>query len=68
MPITNYQQMKTIFDQPVVVYMKDIFSPRSLMAAINHLANKKADGTTYADMTSVEKRTWLRTWLRKHHY
>jgi hypothetical protein len=59
--------MKTIFNQPVMVNMKDLFSPRNLMAAINHLADNKAAGTTYADMIVAERRTWLRTWLRKHH-
>jgi hypothetical protein len=67
MLITNYQQMKTIFDQP---YMRaeDLFSPRNLMATINCLANNKADGTNYVDMTGPERRTWLRTWVHKHHY
>jgi hypothetical protein len=67
MPITNYQQMKTIFDRLVVVNMNDLFSPCNLMAAINHLADNKADGNTYADMTAANERTRLRIWLRMHH-
>jgi hypothetical protein len=59
--------MKTIFDQPAIVNMKNFFSLCNLMAAINHLADNKADGTTYADMAAAQRRTWLRTWLRKHH-
>jgi hypothetical protein len=57
MPITNKQQMKTIFDQLVVVNMKDLFSSCNLMAAINHLADNKADGTNYADMIAADMRT-----------
>jgi hypothetical protein len=66
-PIINYHQMKLIFDRPVVVNMKNLFSPSNLMAAIDHLVDNKADGTTYARMTPTDRRTWLRTWLRKHH-
>jgi hypothetical protein len=44
-PITNYQQMKIIFDQAIVQNIKGLFSPRNLMVAINHLADNKADGT-----------------------
>jgi hypothetical protein len=53
-PITNYQQMKTIFDQP---YMRaeDFFSPRNLMVAINYLADNKVNSTNYADMTGSEE-------------
>jgi hypothetical protein len=57
MPITNYEQMKTIFDRPVVVNMKDLFSPCNLIATINHLADNKADGTTYAHMTTSDRTT-----------
>jgi hypothetical protein len=49
--------MKTIFNQPVVVNIKDLFSPCNLMAAINHLADNKATGTTYANMIVAERRT-----------
>jgi hypothetical protein len=42
-PITNYQQRKTIFDQPYVC-AEDLFSPRELMAGINYLADSKLDG------------------------
>jgi hypothetical protein len=44
MPITNYQLMKTIFDQPRVL-AEDLFSPCNLMASINYLADNEADGT-----------------------
>jgi hypothetical protein len=37
------------------------------MAEIDHLADNKADGTTYAHMRPADRRIWLRTWLRKHH-
>jgi hypothetical protein len=67
MPIINYRQMKTIFDRPVMVNIKNLFSPANLMVAIDHLADNKADGTTYVGMTLADMRTWLRTWLRKHH-
>jgi hypothetical protein len=60
-PITNYQQIKAIFDRPVVVNIKNLFYPCNLMAAINHLGDNKADGTTYADMTPADRKTWLRT-------
>jgi hypothetical protein len=55
--------MKTIFDQPYV-RAEDLFSSRNLMAAINYLADNKADATNYVDMTGTERRTWL----HKHHY
>jgi hypothetical protein len=32
----------------LVLNIKDLFSPCNLMAMINHLADNKADGTTYA--------------------
>jgi hypothetical protein len=47
--------------------MKDLFSPCNLIATINHLADNKANGTTYAHMIASDRRTWLRAWLRKHH-
>jgi hypothetical protein len=47
--------------------MKNLLSPSNLMAAIDHLGDNKANGTTYAGMTPIDRRTWLRTWLRKHH-
>jgi hypothetical protein len=50
MPITNYQLMKTIFDQPRVL-AEDLFSPCNLMAVINYLTDNKDDGTDYAAMT-----------------
>jgi hypothetical protein len=67
MPIINYHQMKTIFDQLVVVNIKNLFFPSNLMAAINHPGDNKADGTTFVDMTPADMMTWLRTWLCKHH-
>jgi hypothetical protein len=57
MSIANYQRMKTIFDRPVVVNIKDLLSSCNLMAAINHLVDNKADGTTYADRTAEDRRT-----------
>jgi hypothetical protein len=32
--------------------MKNLFSPSNLMAAIDHLMDNKADGTTYARMNT----------------
>jgi hypothetical protein len=64
-PIINYRQMKLIFDRLVEVNCKKVYSPSNLMAAINHLADNKADSTTFARMR--DRRIWLRTWLRKHH-
>jgi hypothetical protein len=58
--------MKTIFDQPFR-HGEQLFSPCNLMAAINYLADNKADGTNFDDMIGAERRTWLRTWLCKHH-
>jgi hypothetical protein len=62
-PIVNYRQMKRIFDQPPLMNWK-VYSTSNLIAAINHLADNKADGTTFARMTPADR---LRTWLRKHH-
>jgi hypothetical protein len=66
-PIINYRQMKRIFDRPAVVNWKKVYSTSNLIAAIDHLADNKADGTTFARMTPADRRIWLRTWLRKHH-
>jgi hypothetical protein len=56
-PIINYRQMKTMSDRPVKVNMKNLFSPSNLMGAIDHLADNKADGTTYARITPAGRRT-----------
>jgi hypothetical protein len=66
-PIINYRQMKLIFDRLVEVNWKKVYSPSNLMAAIDHLADNKVDGTTFARMRPPDRRIWLRTWLRKHH-
>jgi hypothetical protein len=66
-PIVNYRQMKCIFDQPPLVNWKKVYSTSNLIAAIDHLADNKADGTTFARMTPADRKIWLRTWLRKHH-
>jgi hypothetical protein len=63
-PIINYRQMKLIFDRPAVVNWKKVYSTSNLIAAIDHLADNKADSTTFARMTPADR---LRTWLRKHH-
>jgi hypothetical protein len=65
--IINYRQMKLILDRPAEVNWKNVYCLSNLMAAIDHLADNKTDGTTYARMTPVDRRTWLRTWLREHH-
>jgi hypothetical protein len=44
-----------------------VYYTSNLIAAIDHLVNNKADGTTVARMTPTDKKIWLRTWLRKHH-
>jgi hypothetical protein len=54
MPIINYRKMKTIFDRPVMVNIKNLLSPSNLMEVIDHLANNKADGTTYAGMAPTD--------------
>jgi hypothetical protein len=50
-PIINYRQMKLIFDHPAVVNWKKAYCTSKLIAAIDHLADNKADGTTFARMT-----------------
>jgi hypothetical protein len=57
MPIINFRKMKTIFDRPIVVNIKNLLSPSNLMEAIDHLANNKADGTTYAGMAPTNMRS-----------
>jgi hypothetical protein len=66
-PIINYRQMKHIFDQPALVNWKKVYSTSNLIAAIDHLADKKADGTIFNRMTPADMKIWLRTWLHKHH-
>jgi hypothetical protein len=66
-PILNYRQMTRIFDQPPLVNWKKVYSTFNLIAAIDHLADNKADGTTFARMTPADRKIWLRMWLRKHH-
>jgi hypothetical protein len=66
-PIINFRQMKCIFDRPAVVNWKKVYSTSNLIAVIDHLADNKADGTTFARMTPANRKIWLRTWLRKHH-
>jgi hypothetical protein len=66
-PIVNYRQMKCIFDQPPLMNWKKVYSTSNLIAAIDHLVDNKADGTTFARMTSADRKIWLRTWLRNHH-
>jgi hypothetical protein len=65
--IINYRQMKHIFDQPALVNWKKVYSTSNLIAAIDHLADNKADGTTFARMTPADRKIWFRTWLRKYH-
>jgi hypothetical protein len=62
-PNINYRQMKHIFDQPAHVNWKKVYSTSNLIAAIDYLADNKADGTTFARMTPTDKKIWLRTWL-----
>jgi hypothetical protein len=45
-PIINYRQMKLIFDHPAVVNWKKAYSTSKVIAAIDHLADNKADSTT----------------------
>jgi hypothetical protein len=59
--------MKRIFDQPRLVNWKKVYSTSNMIAAIDHLADNKADGTTFARMTPADMKIWLRIWLRKHH-
>jgi hypothetical protein len=66
-PISNYRQMKLIFNRLAEVSWKKVYCPYNLMAAIDHLADNKAYGTTYARMRSKGRRILLRMWLRKHH-
>jgi hypothetical protein len=66
-PIINYCQMKLIFDRPAVVNWKKVYSTSNLIPMIDHLADIKADGTTFARMTPANRKIWLRTWLCKHH-
>jgi hypothetical protein len=65
--IINYCQMKLIFDRLAVVNWKKVYSTSNLIAVIDHLADIKADSTTFARMTSANTKIWLRTWLCKHH-
>jgi hypothetical protein len=46
---------------------KKVYSTSNLIAVIDHLADNKADGTTFARMTPADMKILLRTWLRKHH-
>jgi hypothetical protein len=66
-PIVNYRQIKRIFDQPPLVNWKKVYSTSNLIATIDRPADNKADGTTFARMTSADRKIWLRMWLHKHH-
>jgi hypothetical protein len=55
-PIVNYRQMKCIFDQPPLVNWKKVYSTSNLTAVIDHLADNKADGTTFACMTPADRK------------
>jgi hypothetical protein len=57
----------SIFDQPPLVNWKKVYSTSNLIAEIDHLADNKTYGTTFARMTSADRKIWLRMWLRKHH-
>jgi hypothetical protein len=59
--------MKRIFDQPPLVNWKKVYSTSNLIAMINPLADNMTDGTTFARMTPVDRKIWLRTWMRKDH-
>jgi hypothetical protein len=66
-PIVNYRQMKCIFAQPPLVNWKKLYYTSNLIAAIDHLADNKTNGTFFARMTPADMKIWLRMWLRKHH-
>jgi hypothetical protein len=65
-PIINYRQIKHIFDQPAHELEEGVLYS-NLIAAIDHLADNKIDGTTFARMTLADRKIWLRTRLHKHH-
>jgi hypothetical protein len=44
------------------------FSQEALMAALGHLVNHKAQGTSYVGMTEAHRIVWLRTYLGKHYF
>jgi hypothetical protein len=44
-----------------------VYSISNLIAAIDHLADNKTDGTFFTRMTAADRKIWLRMWLRKHH-
>jgi hypothetical protein len=66
-PIVNYRHVKRIFDQPPIVNWKKVYSNSNLIAAIDHLADNKTDGTFFARMTTADRKIWLRISLRMHH-
>jgi hypothetical protein len=53
-PIINYRQIKHIFDQPALMNWKKVYSTSNLIAAIDHLVDNKADGTTFTRMTPAD--------------
>jgi hypothetical protein len=44
------------------------FSQEALMAALGHLVNHKAQGTSYVGMTEAHRIVWLGTYLGKHYF
>jgi hypothetical protein len=44
------------------------FNPESLMAALSHLLNNKAQGVGFVAMADAHGVLWLRIWLGKHYY
>jgi hypothetical protein len=48
--------MKLISDRPAMVNWKKVYSTSNLIAAIDHLADNKADGTTFARMTLTNRK------------
>jgi hypothetical protein len=44
------------------------YSKEALMAALSHLVNHKAHGTSYFGMGASHRSLWLRNYLSKHYY
>ena len=63
-PITNYAQMKTIFT-PRFVCKEQLYQPHLLIRALNFIVDNKAEYAEYRELQPHERRTWLKTWLRK---
>jgi hypothetical protein len=63
-PIVKYAQTKTIFS-PRLFYKDQLYQPHLLIKAINFIANNEGECAEYWGLQPWERRTQLKTWVRR---